>query len=123
MTKINKIEYVGEEDQQCISVSSKDHLYITNCNIVTLNTIVSGTMTELGFFREAGKALALDTPIVTPDGYKLMRDIQVGDRVVTPTGRITGVRGIYPQGITKNYKITTADNREIIACENHKRIS
>lgn len=42
MTKITNISYLGEEEQQCISVSSKDHLYITDENIVTHNTIVMG---------------------------------------------------------------------------------
>jgi len=120
MTKIKNIRYVGEVEQQCIMVNAKDHLYITRNNIVTNNTIVTGTLTELTFFYDAGKALALDTPIITPTGYTLMKDIQVGDLVMTPAGKPTRVRGVYPQGVTENYKITTADGREIIACGNHK---
>lgn len=54
MDKIAKIEYCGEEEQQCILVDSPDHLYITKDNIITHNTIVAGSATEMGFWREAG---------------------------------------------------------------------
>lgn len=55
MTRIKNIKYIGEEEQQCIQVNSNDHLYITDENIITSNTIVSGVLSELAFFREAGK--------------------------------------------------------------------
>lgn len=38
---IRKIEYVGEEECQCIYIDSKDHLYITDEFIVTHNTYLS----------------------------------------------------------------------------------
>src|SRR5574344_135374 len=54
MTKIKSITYCGEEEQQCILVNSPDHLYITNNNIITHNTIICGAITEFGFFIDAG---------------------------------------------------------------------
>jgi hypothetical protein len=54
MPKIKSIEYIGEEEQQCILVDSPDHLYITNDDITTHNTIVCGSITEFGFFIDAG---------------------------------------------------------------------
>jgi len=45
--RIKSIEYVGEEEQQCIRVSSPDHLYITNSYIVTHNTIQAITWCQL----------------------------------------------------------------------------
>jgi phosphate starvation-inducible protein PhoH len=38
---IKNIEYIGQVEQQCIEVDSKDHLYITDNHIVTHNTFVS----------------------------------------------------------------------------------
>lgn len=38
---ISNIEYVGEDECQCIYVNSKDHLYLTNDFIVTHNTLVA----------------------------------------------------------------------------------
>ena len=37
--RITKIEYIGDMETQCIMVSNKDHLYITNDYIVTHNTV------------------------------------------------------------------------------------
>lgn len=36
---IEKIEYIGDQDCQCISVDAKDHLYLTDDFIVTHNTL------------------------------------------------------------------------------------
>jgi len=83
-------------------------------------TIVMGTLTELAFFRDAGKALVLSTPIITPTGYTLMKNIKVGDEVSTPSGNIAFVQGVYPQGITDVYKITFSDGRTIKSCGEHK---
>ncbi len=40
----------------------------------------------------AGKALALDTPIPTPDGWTTMGRLRAGDRVFDETGQARGVR-------------------------------
>lgn len=54
MTRIASIAYEGLEEQQCIKVSAKDELYCTRDNIVTHNTIITGSMTELSFFTDEG---------------------------------------------------------------------
>lgn len=38
---IDKIEYIGKIEQQCIEVDSSDHLYITDNHVVTHNTYVA----------------------------------------------------------------------------------
>src|SRR5262249_8835912 len=38
-----------------------------------------------------GKALALDTPLPTPDGWTTMGEVQVGDRLLDASGRPTTV--------------------------------
>jgi hypothetical protein len=55
MPKIAAIRKVGIAEQQCISVSGKDKLYITDEGIITHNTVVSATLSELAFFKDAGK--------------------------------------------------------------------
>ncbi len=47
---------------------------------------------ELG----AGKALALDTPVPTPDGWSTMGDLRVGDEVFDHEGQITQVTSTSP---------------------------
>ena len=73
----------------------------------------------LGARPGAGKALTLNTKILTPNGWIKNKDIKVGDKVIGDDGKETNVVGVYPQGITKNYKITFFDGREQVCCENH----
>lgn len=42
--RIDKIEYIGKHEAQCISVADEDHLYITDGFIVTHNTIMGLTL-------------------------------------------------------------------------------
>ena len=66
-----------------------------------------------------GKGLPLNTKIPTPNGYKLMGDIEVGDTIFTIDGTTTNVVGVYDQGIRNIYKITFNDGRSSICDENH----
>ena len=45
-------------------------------------------------FRGSAKALSLDSKIITPDGYKLMKDICVGDIIFDRNGKKTTVTHI-----------------------------
>lgn len=66
-----------------------------------------------------GKAQPLSTKIPTPDGYKLMRDIQIGDKVYGSDGSPTLVIGVFPQGVQKIYKIYFDDGREALSTIDH----
>ena len=41
--------------------------------------------------RQSGKALALDTPIPTPDGWKTMGEVKVGDKIFGRNGSVTTI--------------------------------
>lgn len=60
---------------------------------------------EQGF----GKASRNSAKVYTPDGYKLMGDIQVGDEVINPFGGTAKVIGVFPQGLSKIYRVTMND--------------
>lgn len=67
-----------------------------------------------------GKALALDTKIYTyPNGYKYMRDIDVGDYVFGQNGKPTKVTAIYNHKNVDMYKITFSDGVSIKCCKDH----
>jgi len=46
----------------------------------------------------SGKGLPLDAKIYTPSGFKLNKDIKIGDVVSTPDGGTANVVGVFPQG-------------------------
>lgn len=68
-------------------------------------------ITILQGYGGTGKALVHGTKIPTMEGHVLIENIQIGDYVVDRQGQQTQVTGVYPQGITKNYKITFQDGR------------
>lgn len=66
-----------------------------------------------------GKAQPLTSKVFTPKGYKLMRDIKVGDIVVDGDGNLCTVRGVYPQGLRPVYRIHFKDRTHIEVSDEH----
>ena len=70
--------------------------------------------------RQTGKALSLDTPIPTPNGWTTMGDLKVGDNILSPTGNSVSVvmktETMYNHDC---YKITFDNGEEIIADADH----
>ena len=67
----------------------------------------------------SGKAVPASTKIITPKGYKLMGDIQIGDVICDTHGGTTKVINKYHPEKKQMYKIVFDDKREVIACEDH----
>lgn len=55
--------------------------------------------------KRTGKAVPVDTEVLTPNGYVRIGDLKVGDQVTAIGGNPTIVTGIYPQGIKQVYKV------------------
>jgi len=66
-----------------------------------------------------GKAQPLTSKILTPRGWTTMGEIQKGDEVCTPDGKIAKVLETFPQGVKKIYKITFTDGSSTECCEEH----
>ena len=70
--------------------------------------------------KKNGKQLALDTPIPTPDGWKQMGELNVGDRVFNEQGNPCYVLAISDIDDTEQaYQLTFGDGSTIIAGERH----
>jgi DNA segregation ATPase FtsK/SpoIIIE-like protein len=68
----------------------------------------------------AGKALALDTPIPTPNGWTTMGDVQVGDEVFDERGNPCTVIGATPVMHGRPcYEVEFSDGTVIVADEEH----
>ena len=67
-----------------------------------------------------GKALSLDSDIMTPNGITKMKDIKVGDLVIGSSGQPQSVIGVYYQGLIDCYRVTFSDGT-IVEC-NDKHI-
>jgi len=66
-----------------------------------------------------GKALPNSNIIYTPEGYKLMGDIKVNDKVFGRNGKETNVIGVYPQGNRPIFKISFNDGTFTFCDEEH----
>ncbi len=71
----------------------------------------------LAFMR--GRAMPLDSKILTKNGWRRMGEIEVGDFAIGSDGRPTEVTGVYPQGKKKVYRLTMTDGSSAVACAEH----
>lgn len=84
-----------------------------------VETIRNGSVTFIIAAPNVGKAVTLDTKILTPRGWVLNRDIKVGDLVIGKNGQPTKVLGVFPQGTTETFKVIFADGREVVTSPEH----
>ena len=66
-----------------------------------------------------GKAQPNDCKVLTARGWKYLGDLTMNDRVVSPEGGLTSIRGIYPQGMKDTYLVTFEDGRTARCCIEH----
>lgn len=66
-----------------------------------------------------GKALSLDSKILTPTGWKEMKDIKEGDYVISADGKKAEVLGVFPQGKKEMYRVTFDDKTSVKCSGDH----
>jgi ATP-dependent DNA helicase RecG len=67
----------------------------------------------------SGKAQPIESLVLTPSGFKRMAEIQVGDEVVNPTGEITVVTGVFPQGCRDVWRVVFSDGSSVECDDEH----
>ena len=82
--------------------------------LLAANTI---EVAPLAYMR--GRSQPLDTPVATPDGFRAIGSLRVGDLVVGSNGLPTPVLGVYPQGVRDVYRVTTQDGASTLCCGEH----
>jgi phosphate starvation-inducible protein PhoH and related proteins len=66
-----------------------------------------------------GRAQPVATPVLTPDGFRPIGELAVGDLVVGSNGEPTPVIGVYPQGEKDIYRLTAQDGASTLASGDH----
>ena len=85
-----------------------------------LNTYMErGTIevAPLAFMR--GRAQPLERPILTPNGFRPIGSLRVGDLVTGTNGLPTPVIGVYPQGRKEIFRVATQDGASTVCCGEH----
>jgi phosphate starvation-inducible protein PhoH and related proteins len=66
-----------------------------------------------------GRAQPVATPVLTPDGFRPIGSLTVGDLVIGSDGKPTPVIGVYPQGEKDIYRLTTQDGASTLCSGDH----
>ncbi|MFA6959429.1 MAG: AAA family ATPase [Opitutaceae bacterium] len=66
-----------------------------------------------------GKAQPLTAQVLTPGGFRPLGSLRTGTLVVTAEGKTTSIKGVYPQGEKDIYRVTFADGRSTLCCDDH----
>lgn len=76
-------------------------------------------LTYVGWGTGSGKAQPLTEPVLTPQGWRTMGDLRVGDHVIGSDGKPTRVVGVYPQGIRPVFRVEMNDGTFARCDEEH----
>ena len=113
---LNEIEAISNRGGEMIGVPTG----FSDLDDIT-NGLHPGQLIIVAARPAIGKALALDTPIVTPTGWTTMGELRVGDRVIGDDGIPVRVSGV--TDVMKNrpcYLVRFADGSEIVADAEHE---
>jgi phosphate starvation-inducible PhoH-like protein len=66
-----------------------------------------------------GRCQPIGTPVLTPDGFRPIGSLAVGDLVIGSDGEPTPVIGVYSQGEKDIYRVTTQDGASTLCSGDH----
>jgi hypothetical protein len=75
--------------------------------------------TLLTYEMRLGKQQPVDTAVLTPQGWRKIGDLRVGDFVVGSAGKPARVCGVFPQGVKPSYRVTFSDGTSVEAGPEH----
>jgi phosphate starvation-inducible protein PhoH and related proteins len=84
-----------------------------------------GRMMERGTIEVAplaymrGRSQPHDQQVLTPDGFRPIGSLLVGDLVIGSNGLPTPVLGVYPQGRRRVFRVQTQDGASTLCCAEH----
>ncbi|UYQ62056.1 PhoH family protein [Streptomyces peucetius] len=81
--------------------------------------MAAGTIEVAPLAYMRGRAQPVFTKVLTPDGFRPIGDLQVGDLVIGSSGEPTPVLGVYPQGEKDIYRLTAQDGSSTLCCADH----
>jgi len=81
--------------------------------------LTAGTIEIAPLAYMRGRAHPVATPVLTPDGFRPIGTLTVGDLVIGSDGKPTPVIGVYPQGEKDIYRLTTQDGASTLCSGDH----
>ncbi|QNE77470.1 phosphate starvation-inducible protein PhoH [Streptomyces finlayi] len=81
--------------------------------------MAAGTIEVAPLAYMRGRSQPVFTNVLTPDGWRAIGDLQVGDLVIGSNGEPTPVLGVYPQGEKDIYRVSAQDGSWTLCCGEH----
>ncbi|WP_128979849.1 PhoH family protein [Streptomyces roseicoloratus] len=81
--------------------------------------MANGTIEVAPLAYMRGRAQPTFTNVLTPDGWRPIGSLEVGDLVIGSDGEPTPVLGVYPQGERDIYRISAQDGSWTLCCGEH----
>jgi phosphate starvation-inducible PhoH-like protein len=81
--------------------------------------MAAGTIEVAPLAYMRGRAQPVGTGVLTPEGWRSIGELEVGDLVIGSNGEPTPVLGVYPQGEKKIYRLYSQDGSSVLASEDH----
>ncbi|MFE1438889.1 PhoH family protein [Streptomyces sp. NPDC058739] len=81
--------------------------------------MAAGTIEVAPLAYMRGRAQPVFTKVLTPDGWRAIGSLEVGDLVIGSNGEPTPVLGVYPQGEKDIYRVTAQDGSWTLCCGEH----
>ena len=81
--------------------------------------MAAGTIEVAPLAYMRGRAQPVHTNVLTPDGFRPIGELDIGDLVVGSNGEPTPVLGVYPQGPKATYRVTSQDGASTLCSEDH----
>lgn len=83
-----------------------------------------GQLITVGARTGVGKALAIDTPILTEKGWRTMAEIKIGDKVFGPDGKLTKVTNVTEVMEDRScYEVAFSNGAKIVADAEHQWVT
>ncbi|WP_435822584.1 replicative DNA helicase [Microbispora bryophytorum] len=113
---LDEIEAIGSRSGQMVGVPTG----FQDLDALT-NGLHPGQMIVVAARPAIGKALALDTPLPTPDGWTTMGEVEVGDHLIGADGRPTRVVAATDVMVDRPcYEVEFSDGTVIVADAQHQ---
>jgi phosphate starvation-inducible PhoH-like protein len=81
--------------------------------------MAAGTIEVAPLAYMRGRAQPLFTNVLTPEGFRPIGELEIGDLVIGSNGEPTAVIGVYPQGEKDVYRVTAQDGSSTLCCGEH----
>ena len=107
---------------------AKDRFYLPKCRqlnkhglIQAMQDLEDDRLDILSISMPPGtqKPQPLYSKVLTPEGFIRMGDIRVGTKVISGTGNVCNVTGVYPQGVKPIYELTFDDGSKCRCSDEH----